>query len=162
MPHYSIADQLENGEVAMSFTSWLWNLRSALVPRRMERKHARRRSLRAATHRPYLEALEDRFAPATLLYSLFPDPSGPQQGAIFGTAVAADSNFHVVGAPSSDVGGITDVGQAFVYNATTGALVATLNNPTPVSGDAFGVSVAVSGNTVVVGANGDGTGALYA
>ena len=136
----------------MSFTSWLWHLRSALAPNRAEPKHRRQRSLRAATHRPYLEVLEDRFAPATLLYSLFPDASGPQQSAHFGTAVAADTNFLVVGAPTSDVGGVTDVGQAFIYNATTGALVATLSNPTPEANDNFGGSVAVSGNTVVVGA----------
>jgi hypothetical protein len=51
----------------MSFTSWLRNLRSAFTPGQVERKH-RRRSLRAATHRPQLEALEDRcllsFSPA--------------------------------------------------------------------------------------------------
>jgi hypothetical protein len=52
----------------MSFTSWLRNLRSALAPGRVERKHRRQRSLRAATHRPQLEVLEDRcllsFSPA--------------------------------------------------------------------------------------------------
>ena len=80
----------------MSFTSWLWNLRSTLAPRRMERKHRRRRSLRAATHRPYLEALEDRFAPATLLDSFFPDASGPQHDAHFGATIAGDTNFHMV------------------------------------------------------------------
>ena len=49
----------------MSFNSWLQNLRSALAP---SRYHGRRRSLRAATHRPNLEVLEDRcllsFSPA--------------------------------------------------------------------------------------------------
>ena len=38
----------------MSFTSWLRNLRSALAPGQMARKHRRRRPLRAATHRPCL------------------------------------------------------------------------------------------------------------
>src|SRR5437879_4179908 len=136
----------------MSSNSWLRNLRFSIAPSRMERKHRRRRSLRAAAHRPRLEILEDRFAPANLLHSLFPDATGPQQDAHFGTAVAADTNFHVVGAPTSDVGGITDVGLAFVYNATTGALLATLNNPTPAANDDFGVSVAVSGQPGVVGA----------
>src|SRR5437762_8530207 len=105
----------------MSFNSWLRNLRLSSAPDQRERKHRRRRSLRAAAHRPRLEVLEDRFAPATLLHSLFPDASGPQPGAQFGHAVAADTNFHVVGAPYSDVGGFASVGQAFVYNASTGA-----------------------------------------
>lgn len=43
----------------MSFTSWLQNLRTDLTPSRMDRRR-RRRSPRAATHRPQLEALEDR------------------------------------------------------------------------------------------------------
>src|SRR5687768_2710187 len=43
----------------MSFTSWLQNLRSALILGR-QRNHRRRGSLRAATHRPNLEVLEDR------------------------------------------------------------------------------------------------------
>ena len=44
----------------MSFPSWLQNLRSALAPGRGQRHHRRRGSLRAATHRPNLEVLEDR------------------------------------------------------------------------------------------------------
>ena len=40
--------------------SWLQNLRSALAPGRGQRHHGRRGSLRAATHRPNLEVLEDR------------------------------------------------------------------------------------------------------
>ena len=49
----------------MSFTSWLRNLRSALALSRMEREHRRQRSLRATTHRPGLEVLEDRCLPST-------------------------------------------------------------------------------------------------
>src|SRR4051794_8150224 len=44
----------------MSFPSWLQNLRSGLAPGRKQRTHERRGSLRAATHRPSLEILEDR------------------------------------------------------------------------------------------------------
>src|SRR4051812_39347696 len=51
----------------MSFTSWLRDLRAALTPGRTGRTR-RRRPLRAAPHRPHLEALEDRcllsFSPA--------------------------------------------------------------------------------------------------
>src|SRR5262245_53127482 len=59
-----IADQPRKGELTMSFNSWLHNLRSALTPGRGQRDHKRRGSLRAATHRPSLEALEDRCVPA--------------------------------------------------------------------------------------------------
>jgi hypothetical protein len=44
----------------MSFPSWLQNLRTALVPGRGHRRN----SLHAATHRPNLEALEDRLTPS--------------------------------------------------------------------------------------------------
>src|SRR5205807_2562117 len=79
----------------------------------------------------------------------------------FGVSVAVSGNNVVVGALGDDTGA-EDSGSAYVYNATTGALLATLNNPTPASGDDFGVSVAVSGNIVVVGASGDDTGATNA
>src|SRR5262245_11904166 len=54
------------GEPTMSFHSWLQNFRSALVPRWGQHHHGRRRSLRAATHRPMLEVLEERFAPSRI------------------------------------------------------------------------------------------------
>jgi probable HAF family extracellular repeat protein len=49
----------------MSFTSWLRNLRSAIGLGPVEGAHRRQRSLRAATHRPRLELLEDRCTPST-------------------------------------------------------------------------------------------------
>src|SRR6476659_5344237 len=141
--------------MARSHSGW-WS-RSDSVTARSAGSAARPAGRRRARLR--LQVLEDRFAPATLLHSLFPNALGPQQGAEFGCAVAADTNFHVVGATFADVGSLVDVGQAFVYNASTGALVTTLNNPTPEEADYFGAAVAVSGNTVVVGAYSDNTGA---
>jgi hypothetical protein len=68
----------------MSFHSWLQNLRSTVAPRRGQRRG--RNSLRAATHRPHLEVLEDRclpsFSPATS------SPSAPNPQAV----VTADFN----------------------------------------------------------------------
>src|SRR5205085_11986091 len=64
MSSHSIADQPGKGERTMSFHSWLQNLRSALAPRRGQRKHGRRGSARAATYRPNLEVLEDRLTPS--------------------------------------------------------------------------------------------------
>src|SRR5437588_6401510 len=65
MSHHPIADQSGMGEPTMSFTSWLQNLRSALAPRRGQRHHGRRGSLRAASHRLNLEVLDDRCLPST-------------------------------------------------------------------------------------------------
>ena len=57
----------------------------------------------------------------------------------------------VVGAPG-DVPGSGSYGRAYVFNAATKQLLATLDNPAPDDGDIFGYAVAVSGNTVVIGA----------
>src|SRR5262249_10139506 len=68
---HSTADQPRMGEPTMSFHRWLHNLRSALAPRRRDR---RRDSLRAATHRPSLEVLEDRLTPSLIWAGEFPVP----------------------------------------------------------------------------------------
>src|SRR5262245_41831952 len=98
-----------------------------------------------------LRRLEDRLAPATLLHSLFPDSSGPQGGG-FGNSVAMSPQYPCVGAPASPVFGRALVGQVFVYAAATHDLLVTLNNPSPAADEAFGTSVAIWDNYVVVGA----------
>jgi hypothetical protein len=83
----------------------------------------------------------------------------------FGTAVAVDGDVAVVGAPNEDSGattvngnqadnGASDAGAAYVF-ARRGILwtqQAYLKPSNGEAGDLFGTSVAVSGNTVVVGA----------
>ena len=89
---------------------------------------------------------------------------GPTAGGFFGVSVAISGNVVVVGAENNRVGGF-DVGSAYVYDLSSGTPTVpmlTLNNPTPVSRDQFGVSVAISGMRVVVGAYQDGTGAFNA
>lgn len=81
--------------------------------------------------------------------------------ASFGSSVAVSGNTVVVGAPWCDRGA-SNAGAAYIFDATTGNLLHTLDNPTPASGDEFGHSVAVSGNTVVIGAWLDDTGATNA
>lgn len=76
----------------------------------------------------------------------------------FGRSVATSGNNVVVGAHLDDTGA-TNSGQAYVFNATDGALIVTLANPTPAADDVFGESVSVSGSNVVVGASADDTGA---
>ncbi len=106
-----------------------------------------------------LEILEDRLAPATLIETVYPLDLGSiplQSNGNFGSATAVNSSFYVVSAPSADIGGVPHRGAAYVYSSTTGALLATLANPSTASNDGFGglMSVSLSGNTVVVGANG--------
>ena len=85
----------------------------------------------------------------------------------FGTSVAVNGDTVVVGAPSEDSGptginstpdeSVTDAGAAYVFvrNGTIWSQQAYLKASQVTAGDSFGSSVAVSGNTVVVGATGE-------
>jgi hypothetical protein len=75
---------------------------------------------------------------------------------IFGTSVAIFGNNVVVGAPSDDTNG-ANIGQAHIFDATTGNVLHTLDDPTVTTSDFFGNSVAIDGNNVLVGAHGDDT-----
>src|SRR5262249_17650848 len=66
MCRHSIEDQPEKGGRTMLLHRWLQNLHSALTLHRGQRKHSRRGSKRAPTHRPNLEVLENRSVPAFL------------------------------------------------------------------------------------------------
>jgi FG-GAP repeat protein len=70
----------------------------------------------------------------------------------FGNSVATDSNIAIVGAGIESVDGLTGAGHAYIFNATTGALLLTLTSPNVQTSGFFGFSVAVSGNLAVVGA----------
>ncbi|MEM6891430.1 MAG: hypothetical protein AAF636_25380 [Pseudomonadota bacterium] len=92
----------------------------------------------------------------TTLTSARPAASGN-----FGSSVAVSDQYAVVGAAGDD-SSVNASGAAYVYNVNTGALVSTLAGTNPSNGDFFGQSVAVSGDRVVVGANGQtGGGAVY-
>lgn len=84
--------------------------------------------------------------------TLYPDDQ-------FGTAVAISGTRVVVGvAEASQEAG--SIGSALVYDlasATPAVAVATLSNPTPLTREFFGTSVAISGTKVVVGAYGERT-----
>jgi hypothetical protein len=91
------------------------------------------------------------------LISTLNNPS-PNASDWFGGSVAVSGTMAVVGASSDESDGATgtvDAGRAYVFDTTTGTLLATLNNPSPNASDAFGISVAVSGTTAVVGAQSD-------
>ena len=83
-----------------------------------------------------------------------------QSGDRFGWTVGISGNYVIVGAPYEDMFGGTNTGKAYIFDVTTGALVHTLDNPNPDgvgSNDNFSQSVAISGNSAIVGAWGEDT-----
>jgi hypothetical protein len=83
-------------------------------------------------------------------------PSDPEYFAYFGHSVAIDGDYVVVGANSKD-GVLADTGAAYVFDrnypsAGAWGQVAKLTASDPAAGDEFGISVAISGDYVVVGA----------
>ena len=81
---------------------------------------------------------------------LVPNDAGEDDNA--GFAVALDGDTAVIGAPyHNNVGAV----YVFVRNGTTWTQQAKLTASDAASNDAFGIAVAISGDTVVVGATGD-------
>lgn len=93
-----------------------------------------------------------------LLRSLFDPSTNARVGMEQGESVAVDGNIAVIGAPTDDESGVVKV-----YDATTGAVLHTLLNPTHPASDVFGRSVSISGTRLVVGAPeiGDDSGGVY-
>jgi hypothetical protein len=85
-----------------------------------------------------------------------PNPYGTSADDNFGWSVAVSGNYAIVGAYNEDdAGSLLNSGKAYIFNVSTGALVATLDNPNAYgtsSTDNFGYSVAISGNYAIVGA----------
>ena len=70
----------------------------------------------------------------------------------FGRSIAVSGNYVIVGSNETDAGGQFS-GKAFIFNATTGALLHTLNNPNPYGtsfADVFSYSIAIDGNYAIV------------
>ena len=82
--------------------------------------------------------------------------SGSVSPVTYEQALAIDGNTAVVGAEWATVGSTENEGSAYVFQISgdSATQVATLTPSDGIQGDCFGVSVAVSGNTVVVGACG--------
>jgi len=86
---------------------------------------------------------------------------GPAAAGVFGFSVAVSGTRALVGAPYDDTRAL-DAGVVYLYDlasAIPAAPVAALNDPSPAADDHAGVSVAISGTRVVVGAHADDTGA---
>ena len=99
---------------------------------------------------------------ATLAYTLDnPNAYDTSANDFFGCALEIDGDFAIVGAYGEDDAadvGVYGSGKAYIFNATTGALVHTLDNPNPYGDtgyDSFGRSVAISGDYAIVGAIGE-------
>jgi hypothetical protein len=76
----------------------------------------------------------------------------------FGYSVAISGDYAIVVSRLEDEAGGTQSGKAYIYNVTTGALLHTLNNPSPVgtaASDYFGQAMAMSGNYAILGAYGE-------
>jgi FG-GAP repeat len=76
---------------------------------------------------------------------------------LFGSAVAVDGNNVLISARADDEGEANS-GVAYLFDAMTGNLLHTLVNPTPGAGDVFGVSVALSGDNILIGSSADDEG----
>lgn len=70
----------------------------------------------------------------------------------FGTAVAVSENYAVVGAWGDAVGGFGEAGSVHIFDPTTGTLLRSINNPSPSAFERFGISVALSGDSLLIGA----------
>jgi hypothetical protein len=84
--------------------------------------------------------------------------------AFFGRAVALEGDRLVVGAPGDDTGGV-DRGAAYLYtgvgNNFAGISGPLKLSPSATDGAQFGISVALNGDRMAVGASGEGTGSVY-
>ena len=85
------------------------------------------------------------------LLQTFQNPN-PADSDYFGRSVAIDGDAVVIGTNNKDVGA-TDSGEAYLYKASTGELLQTFQNPNPALVDYFGISVAIDGDAVVIGAD---------
>ena len=84
-----------------------------------------------------------------------PNAYGTSANDQFGYSVSVDGHYAIIGAPYEGDAGGTYSGKAYIFDVTTGSLLHTLHNPnaygTSVE-DNFGISVAISGTNVIVGA----------
>ena len=83
----------------------------------------------------------------------------PDNGDIFGTGLSFSGGRVLIGAPLDATTG-TGSGRAYVVDAKSGAVVSTLENPTPANNEQFGTAVSLSGNQALVGVQGDTPGAV--
>ena len=88
---------------------------------------------------------------------------GCERGSHFGTSVAINGNLITVGAPGAGVskGQVTFEGRAYLYSKQTNAPLLILASPNAAPYGNLGNSVAINGNTLIVGANGENAGGQF-
>lgn len=98
------------------------------------------------------------------LLRTFVNPT-PASGDLFGRAVAIEGDRALISAPF-DGDDTTQRGTVYLFDTMTGEILQTFQNPSAMGGEAFGLSVALSGDHVLIGANlndsgGENSGAAY-
>jgi hypothetical protein len=78
-----------------------------------------------------------------------------QAGGNFGASVSISGSTVVAGAPSETANALVFAGHAYVFDASTGSLIASLTSPYAQARGDFGFSVSISCSAVVVGASGE-------
>ncbi|MEE8452190.1 MAG: leucine-rich repeat domain-containing protein, partial [Thermoguttaceae bacterium] len=76
----------------------------------------------------------------------------PSWSGTFGHSIAVIGNRILVGSPTTQVGGVPYAGAVYVFDATTGRHLSTINNPDPEVYHRFGHSLAPFGENILVGA----------
>ncbi|NES05034.1 MAG: PEP-CTERM sorting domain-containing protein [Okeania sp. SIO2F4] len=98
------------------------------------------------------------------LLQKFIAPDG-SEGDNFGVSVALSNNTALIGAWGDDNNGESS-GSAYLFDTTTGSLLQKFTAPDGSEGDVFGLSVALSDNTAIIGSvgdddNGESSGSAY-
>jgi hypothetical protein len=92
--------------------------------------------------------------PNTLLHIMEHTGTNSQTGTSFGDCVAANDEIIAIGSPGASLSNSRS-GTVSIFSLESGALLHSLTNPGPAGSFNFGSTVAVFGNTVVVGSYGD-------
>jgi outer membrane protein assembly factor BamB len=92
-------------------------------------------------------------------------PTDAAAGDQFGTSVALTKNIALIGAPLNDDAG-SSTGSAYLFDTNTGQQLAKLTASDAAADDQFGASVAINGNSAIIGAwldddSGSASGSAY-
>lgn len=83
-------------------------------------------------------------ATGALISTCSPTKNSDNQGLGQSAAISADGSLVLIGAPEHRISSVAGVGRAFLYNATTGAVVWTFNSTNPKNNGYFGYRVSIS------------------
>lgn len=81
-------------------------------------------------------------------------PNDPEDQSNFGSSVAISGSVALVGAPYDDYDEYASAGSAYLFDLNTGLQIAKLTASDPTWSQNFGISIAVSGTTAIIGGDG--------